>query len=116
VKPIAHLYKSQVYALAQYLGVPEKIRSRPPTTDTYSLPQSQEEFYFSLPYAVMDLCLFGKNNAVAVEEIGAATGLTVEQVNRVFRDIDQKRKTTQYLHLGPELPGDVPEISHTHKP
>src|SRR6185312_7514372 len=50
LKPIAHLYKSQVYALAEHLGVPEQIRSRPPTTDTYSMPQSQEEFYFSLPY------------------------------------------------------------------
>ena len=115
VKPIAHLYKSQVYALAEYLGVPEEIRSRPPTTDTYSLPQSQEEFYFSLPYAAMDLCLFGKNNDVPIEEIAAATGLTTEQVDRVFRDIDQKRKTTQYLQLGPELAGEVPEISHTFK-
>ena len=112
VKPIAHLYKSQVYALAEYLGIPEEIRSRPPTTDTYSLPQSQEEFYFSLPYALMDLCLFGKNNGVPVEDIAAATGLTVEQVNRIFRDIDQKRKTTQYLHFGPELADDVPEIWH----
>ncbi len=59
VKPIAHLYKSQVYALAAHLGVPEEIRSRRPTTDTYSLPQSQEEFYFSLPYQLMDLCLYG---------------------------------------------------------
>ena len=116
VKPIAHLYKSQVYALAEYLGVPEQIRSRPPTTDTYSLPQSQEEFYFSLPYDTMDLCLFGKNNGISVEEIAAATGLTAEQVNRVFRDIDQKRKTTHYLHLGPDLAEEIPEISHTLKP
>ena len=116
VKPIAHLYKSQVYALAEYLGVPEEIWSRPPTTDTYSLPQSQEEFYFSLPYALMDLCLFGKNNDVPVEDIATATSLTVEQVKRVFRDIDQKRKTTLYLHLGPELAGDVQEISHKLKP
>jgi len=115
-KPIAHLYKSQVYELAEYLGVPEEIRSRPPTTDTYSMPQSQEEFYFSLPYPVMDLCLFGKNNGVPVEDVAAATGLTVEQVNRIFRDIDQKRKTTGYLHLGPELADDIPEISHTLKP
>jgi NAD+ synthase len=116
VKPIAHLYKSQVYALAEYLGVPEEIRSRPPTTDTYSLPQSQEEFYFSLPYALMDLCLFGKNNGVPAGDIAAATGLAAEQVNRVLRDIDQKRKTTQYLHLGPELADDVQEISHMLKP
>jgi len=113
VKPIAHLYKSQVYALAEYLGLPEEIRSRHPTTDTYSLPQSQEEFYFSLPYDAMDLCLFGKNNGVPVKDIAAATSLTTEQVHRVFRDIDQKRRTTQYLQLGPELADDVPEISHT---
>src|SRR5215831_3309481 len=116
VKPIAHLYKSQVYALAEYLGIPEEIRSRPPTTDTYSMPQSQEEFYFSLPYDLMDLCLFGKNNGVPIEAIAAATALTAAQVNRVFRDIDHKRQTTQYLQLGPQLAGDVPEIGHARKP
>jgi NAD+ synthase len=113
VKPIAHLYKSQVYALAEYLGVPEEIRCRRPTTDTYSLPQSQEEFYFSLPYDSMDLCLFAKNNGVPVADVAAATGLTTEQVNRVFRDIDQKRRTTQYLQLVPQLARDIPEITHT---
>jgi NAD+ synthase len=115
VKPIAHLYKSQVYTLAEHLGVPEEIRSRPSTTDTYSLPQSQEEFYFSLPYQRMDLCLFGKNNGVPLDEIAAATGLTSEQVVRVMRDVDHKRRTTEYLHLTPELAGDVPEIAHVLK-
>ena len=65
VKPIAHLYKTQVYALAAHLGVPEEIRRRPPTTDTYSLAQTQEEFYFSLPYDRMDLCLYGLNHGIA---------------------------------------------------
>ena len=116
VKPIAHLYKTQVYALAEYLGVPEEIRTRPSTTDTYSLPQSQEEFYFSLPHDLMDLCLFGKNNNVPAVDVSAATGLTAEQVNRVFHDIDQKRMTTRYLHMPPQLADDVPEISHALKP
>jgi NAD+ synthase len=111
VKPIAHLYKSQVYALAEHLGVPAEIRSRPSTTDTYSLPQSQEEFYFSLPHERMDLCLFGKNHDVPIEEVAAATELTVEQVQRVYRDIDQKRSTTAYLHRTPQLVVEVPEIS-----
>jgi NAD+ synthase len=109
-KPIAHLYKSQVYQLAEYLGVPEEIRKRPPTTDTYSMPQSQEEFYFSLPYHLMDLVLYGKNNDVALADIAAAAKLTEEQVLRVYRDIEQKRKTTEYLHLSPQLLGAVPEI------
>lgn len=110
VKPIAHLYKCQVYALAEYLGVPEAIRTRPSTTDTYSLQQSQEEFYFSLPHQRMDLCLYGKNNDVPVEEVAAAADLSVEQLERVYRDIDQKRSTTAYLHAGPRLAGEVPEI------
>jgi NAD+ synthase len=100
-KPIAHLYKTQVFALAEYLGVPEEIRRRPPTTDTFSLAQSQEEFYFALPYREMDLCLWAHNHQVAADEVGAVTGLTPEQVERVFRDIEAKRRVARYLHHAP---------------
>lgn len=109
-KPIAHLYKTQVYALAEYLGVPAEIRRRPPTTDTFSLPQTQEEFYFALPYDKMDLCLYGRNHSVAAADVGAAIGLTAEQVERVYRDIDQKRRTTRYLHARPRLVEPVTEV------
>jgi NAD+ synthase len=112
VKPIAHLYKTQVYAMAKHLGVPEAICSRAPTTDTYSLAQGQDEFYFALPYPQMDLCLWGKNHGVAPAEVAPAVGLTADQVERVYRDIDQKRATTRYLGLAPQLCGDVPEIKH----
>ena len=111
IKPIAHLYKTQVYQLAEYLEIPEEIRSRPPTTDTYSLPQGQDEFYFALPYDLMDLCLYGKNNGYPPGDVAECAGLTSEQVNRVYEDIDTKRKTTRYLHLAPLLVGEVSEIS-----
>ena len=110
VKPIAHLYKTQVYQLAEYLGVPEKIRERPPTTDTYSLSQGQDEFYFSLPYDKMDLCLYGKNNGISVETVAEYLDLEPEQIQRVYDDIDTKRLTTRYLHLPPLLIEDVDEI------
>jgi len=110
VKPIAHLYKTQVYQLAEYLGIPSEIRSRPPTTDTYPMEQSQEEFYFSLPYQKMDLCLFAKNNGYGSESVCEAAGLSSKECEAVFKDIDVKRSTTRYLHLRPELAGDVPEI------
>jgi NAD+ synthase len=110
VKPIAHLYKSQVYQLAEYLGVPEEIRRRPPTTDTYSLPQSQEEFYFALPYDLMDLCLYGLNHNIASADVAKVAGLTEEQVLMVWRDIASKRKATRYLHSGPLLVEPVAEI------
>ncbi|HKI65181.1 MAG TPA: NAD(+) synthase, partial [Burkholderiales bacterium] len=106
-KPIAHLYKTQVYALAEYLGVPDEIRGRAPTTDTFSLAQSQEEFYFALPYREMDLCLWAHNHATPAAEVGAVLGLTVEQVERVYRDIDAKRRASRYLHQAPLLAGEA---------
>jgi len=102
-KPIAHLYKTQVYQLAEYLGVPETVRRRPPTTDTYSLPQSQEEFYFSLPYDQLDVCLYGVNHGIDASGIAAALGLSERQVAWVYRDIDAKRRVARYLHAGPLL-------------
>lgn len=107
IKPIAHLYKSQVYQLAEHLGIPEEIRKRRPTTDTYSLSQGQDEFYFSFPYEQMDLCLFAKNNDLPAESVAAAAGLEPEQVRMVFRDIEAKRSTTRYLHLPPLLVEDI---------
>jgi NAD+ synthase len=107
LKPIAHLYKTQVYQLAEYLGVPETIRTRPPTTDTYSLPQTQEEFFFSLPYDKMDLCLYARNNGIDAADVAQALGLNEQQIERVFRDIDSKRRATRYLHLKPQLVAEV---------
>lgn len=108
-KPIAHLYKTQVYQLAEYLGVPEEIRRRPPTTDTFSMPQTQEEFYFALPYDRMDLCLYAVNNGVSAEETAPEVGITTAQVERVFKDIEAKRRATQYLHMRPLLVAPVME-------
>ena len=103
IKPIAHLYKTQVYQLAEHLGVPEEIRRRPPTTDTWSLAQTQDEFYFSLPYDRMDLCLYGLDHGVPAAAVGRAAGLGEDQVERVWRDIHAKRKATRYLHEPPLL-------------
>ena len=103
IKPIAHLYKTQVYQMAEFLQLPEVIRNRPPTTDTYSLPQSQEEFYFSVPYDTMDVILFGKNQGASPAEVGRVAGLTAEQVERVFVDIESKRRAALYLHAPPVL-------------
>ncbi len=110
-KPIAHLYKTQVYALARELGVPDEICNRPPTTDTFSLPQTQEEFYFALPYKQMDLCLYALNHGIPARDVAPATGLTEEQVLRVFQDIETKRRTTLPLHLSSVLAQPVPEVS-----
>jgi NAD+ synthase len=110
-KPIAHLYKTQVYQLAAYLGVPEEIRSRPPTTDTFPMEQTQQEFYFGLPYRIMDLCLYGHDCDVPAAETARVTELSVQQVERVYKDIEAKRRATRYLHLGPLLAEPSPKFA-----
>ncbi len=109
-KPIAHLYKTQVYALAKQLEVPAEIQGRPPTTDTFSMSQTQEEFYFALPYDRMDLCLYGHNHGVAAAEVAPAVSLTASQVERVYKDIEAKRRATKYLHTRPLFIDEVGEI------
>lgn len=113
-KPIAHLYKTQVYQLGSYLGVPEEILRRIPTTDTYSLEQSQEEFYFAVPLQTLDLCLWGKNHGVAPEEVAIAVGLSTEKVQRLYAMIDSKLHATRYLHLPPQLVEPIGEVTAIH--
>jgi NAD+ synthase len=103
VKPIAHLYKSQVYQLAAYLGVPEEIRTRAPTTDTYSLAQTQEEFFFGISLATLDMCMYALDHGIAAEAVAPAVGLSTEQVLDVYRDIAGRRRTTRYQHEPPLL-------------
>lgn len=110
IKPIAHLYKSQVYQLAEYLQIPEQVRQRAPTTDTFSLEQGQDEYYFSLPLRHMDLCLYAKNHAIPACDVAAVIGLDENRIQRIFQDIDTKRSTTRYQHLPPLLIADIPEI------
>lgn len=105
VKPIAHLYKTQVYTMAKRLGLPDEITSAIPTTDTYSLPQGQDEFYFALPYDKMDLALWALNNNVGAGDLAKAIGVAAEQAEWVFEDIRKKRSTTAYLHANPVLLG-----------
>jgi len=110
VKPIAHLYKTQVYALARHMKLPEEICAAIPTTDTYSLPQGQDEFYFALPYQQMDIALWALNQGRPAAELAKALGITEAQAQHVYNDIEAKRRATRYMHLKPVLVDDVIQI------
>ena len=110
VKPIAHLYKSQVYGMARHLGLPDRVCAAIPTTDTYSLSQGQDEFYFALPYQQMDLALWALNHSRPASELATALGVSETQAQAVYDDIQNKRRTTRYLHQPPVLVSPVPEL------
>ncbi len=102
IKPIAHLYKSQVYALARAMGLPQQICDAVPTTDTYTLPQGQDEFYFALPYAQMDLALWALNRGLDTAALGSALGCDLPTAQRIYADIEAKRRAARYLHAPAE--------------
>lgn len=110
VKPIAHLYKTQVYALARHLQLPPDICNAVPTTDTYSLAQGQDEFYFALPYAQMDLAVWALNHAVPAGELAPVLNISPQHTDLIYQDIERKRATTHYLHARPYLVEPVTEV------
>ena len=101
IKPIAHLFKTQVFQLADYLEVPEEIRKRTPTTDTYSAEQTQEEFFFRVPFDILDRVWFGWEKGITYNEIAQAVGLSQENVEYIIHDTARKIKTTEYLRMEP---------------
>jgi NAD+ synthase len=101
IMPIAHLYKSQVYQLAEYLGIPEEIIKRTPTSDTYSAEQTQEEFFFQMPYLEMDLIGYGLENGISAEEVGKVLNKKTDEVEHIYKNLIRKKKTTEYLRMPP---------------
>jgi len=116
VKPIAHLFKSQVYAVARYLGLPDRVCGAVPTTDTYSLAQGQDEFYFALPYEQMDLALWAFNHNRPTHELAAAIGVDEATAEAVYADILSKRQATRYLHMRPLLVEGITELGPPNGP
>ncbi|MBD3404054.1 NAD(+) synthase [candidate division GN15 bacterium] len=101
LKPIAHLYKIQVYQLAEYLGVPQSIIGRVPTTDTYSAEVTQEEFFFGLDFYNMDMLWHAMETGVPAADAAKVLGLTTEQAERGYANIQRKITATEYLRMPP---------------
>ena len=101
VMPIGSYYKTQVYQFAKYLGVPQEIIERTPTTDTYSAEQTQEEFFFQLPFELMDLIWYGWENDYEAAEVAEVLGKSKEEIENVYKNFARKKKTTDYLRRSP---------------
>lgn len=101
IEPLAHLYKTQVYELAEYLGVIPETLGRPASPDTYSFFVSDEDFFFRIPFGQLDLLLWAWERGVPVQDVNRAMGLTEDQVKRAFRDFTAKFRATESLRKYP---------------
>jgi len=99
--PIGHLYKTQVYQLAEYLGIPQEIIDRTPTTDTYSAEQTQEEFFYQMPFKEMDLIWYAWENKYSEEDVANELQRSVDEIHNIFKNFERKQHTTSYLRSAP---------------
>lgn len=97
INPIRHLFKTQVYQVAKYLNIPEEIQRRVPTTDTYPGGSSQEEFFYRIPFDILDTIWHGFEQKIPITEIASVLDLTEDQVRHVVGDINSKQRATTYL-------------------
>jgi len=101
IKPIAHLFKTQVFQMAAYLGVPREIQERTPTTDTYSAECTQEEFFFRVPFEIGDLIWYAMEKNVPAGDVARELGLDEARIVNIQNDIRRKIKATEYLRAEP---------------
>lgn len=101
IMPIAHLYKSQVYQMSEYLGVPQEIINRTPTSDTYPAEQTQEEFFFQMPFFEMDLMWYAMENEINPEEVGKVLNKKTVEIKHIYNNLKRKKRTTEYLRMPP---------------
>ncbi len=101
IMPIGHMYKTQVYQLASFLGVPQEIIDRTPTTDTYSAEQTQEEFFYQFPFETMDLLWYGYENNYDPGNVAEVMDYTTDEITQIFNNFKRKQVTTEYLRMSP---------------
>jgi NAD+ synthase len=99
--PIGKFYKTQVYELASYLGVPQEIIDRTPTTDTYTAEQTQEEFFYQLPFKQMDMLWYAFENNIPASEVAPVMSMKAEDIEKIFINFKRKQQTTDYLRRSP---------------
>jgi NAD+ synthase len=99
--PIGNFYKTQVYQIGKYLNIPKEIMERTPTSDTYSAEQTQQEFFFQLPFSEMDLIWYGYENGYNAVEVGKVLGKKEEEIKSIYANFHRKQKTTEYLRMAP---------------
>lgn len=101
IMPIGKLYKTQVYQLAKYLSVPQEIIDRTPTTDTYTAEQTQEEFFYQLPFHQMDILWYAFENKFPLQEVASEMNMTEKEIEKIFSNFTRKQLTTDYLRMSP---------------
>jgi len=101
IEPLSHLYKNQIYQLARHLEIIPEIIDRQPSPDTFSLPVSDQEFFFRIPFEKLDHLLYAWEREIPEDETAGVLNLPPEAVQRAYKDFASKHRATAHLRAMP---------------
>jgi len=101
IEPFTHLYKNQIYQLSDYLEVIPEIIDRQPSPDTFSLPVSDQEFFFRIPFDKLDYLLYAWEHEVPTNDVANVLDISEDAVERAFKDFASKYRATAHLREVP---------------
>lgn len=103
IEPLTYLYKNQIYQIADHLGVIPEIIHRTPSPDTFSLPVSDQEFFFRIPFETLDHLLYAWEHEVPTSEAARVLDISEEGVKRAYRDFASKHRATAHVREGTHI-------------
>lgn len=104
IEPLSYLFKTYIYALAEKLGVPRGTIDRHPSPDTFSSEVSDNEFFFRLPYNMVDLFLWALRDNIPAETVSETLEMDLSRVKHILQDMKHKYAISQHLREMPTAP------------
>jgi NAD+ synthase len=101
IEPLLHLYKTQIYQIANFLKLPEKIINQDASPDVWSFKTNDEEFFYAVPYNVVDLILYARENNLPINEISKILNLSTEKIEKLIQFQNQKQNKSQTMRENP---------------
>ena len=101
LEPLTNLYKSQIYQIGEFLKVPNEILEKDASADIWSFNTSDEEFFYSVPYHIVDLILYARENNMTKSEIEKISNLSLEQIEKLLQFQNQKQVKSQHMREMP---------------
>lgn len=105
VELIAGLYKTQVFQMARWIGVPDRIIDKPPSPDL--LPGMTDESTLQLRYEVLDQILWGLMHGMELQDIAQSVGATLQQITYV-QELIRLSAPLRSLPATPDLAAFLP--------
>jgi len=101
IEPLVHLYKTQIYQIANFLKLPEKIINQDASPDVWSFKTSDEEFFYAVPYNIVDLILYARERNLSINEIVKSSNLSSEKIEKLIQFQNQKQNKSQTMRENP---------------